>query len=110
MVALLWVAVCRIPMRGPWSQRRIAMSMCEAGTSFSEIGRTLGVEYMTVGKSVSYLSAISHSGLLRFMVLNKAVDAPTLIRKCGPGSRRTQTRARFTTCRRMHESSTPTSL
>jgi len=31
-------------------KRRIAMTMREAGTSFSEIGRALGVHYMTVSK------------------------------------------------------------
>ena len=49
------------------------------GRSFAPKGKTPVRPILSQRKSVSYLSATSNSGLLRFMVLRKAVDAPTLI-------------------------------
>jgi transposase-like protein len=39
-----------LPPAAQAEKRRLAMAMREAGTSFSEVGRALGVHYMTVSK------------------------------------------------------------
>ncbi|MFN9350059.1 MAG: transposase [Gemmatimonadota bacterium] len=49
------------------------------GRGVAPNGKTPVRPILSQRKSVSYLSAISNSGLLRFMVLTKAVDAPTRI-------------------------------
>jgi transposase len=49
------------------------------GRGFAPKGRTPVRPMLSQRRSVSYLSAISNQGLLRFLVLKKAIDAPTLI-------------------------------
>ena len=49
------------------------------GRSFAPKGRTPVRTVLSQRRSVSFLSAISNAGTLRFMVLKKAIDAPTLI-------------------------------
>jgi transposase len=49
------------------------------GRGFAPKGKTPVRPILSPRRSVSSLSAISNSGLLRFLVLKKAVDAPTLI-------------------------------
>ena len=49
------------------------------GRSFAPKGKTPVRTVLSHRRSVSFLSAISNTGTLRFMVLKKAIDAPTLI-------------------------------
>jgi transposase len=49
------------------------------GRSFARTGKTPVRTMLSQRRSVSFSSAISNSGTLRFMVLKKAIDAPTLI-------------------------------
>ena len=48
------------------------------GRSFAPKGKTPVRTLLSARRSVSFLSAISNAGTLRFMVLKKAIDAPTL--------------------------------
>lgn len=50
------------------------------GRSFAPKGKTPVRTILSQRRSVSFLSAISNAGTLRFMVLKKSIDAPTLIR------------------------------
>lgn len=50
------------------------------GRGFAPKGRTPVRTVLTQRRSVSFLSTISNQGTLRFLVLKKAIDAPTLIR------------------------------
>lgn len=49
------------------------------GRSFAPKGKTPVRTLLSQRRSVSFLSTISNTGTLRFMVLKKAIDAPTLI-------------------------------
>ncbi len=49
------------------------------GRGFAPKGGTPARPMRSQRTSVSSLSAISNTGLLRFMVLKKAIDAPTLL-------------------------------
>ena len=50
------------------------------GRGFAPKGRTPVRPVLSARRSVSFLSTVSNTGTLRFMVLKKAIDAPTLIR------------------------------
>ena len=50
------------------------------GRGFAPKGKTPVRPMLSQRKSVSFLSTISNAGTLRFMVLKKSIDAPTLIR------------------------------
>jgi transposase len=62
-----------------WGDETSLSTSDPRGRGFAPKGKTPVRPMLSQRKSVSYLSAISNSGLLRFMVLKKAVDAPTLI-------------------------------
>jgi transposase len=62
-----------------WGDETSLSTSDPRGRGFAPKGRTPVRPLLAQRKSVSYLSAISNSGLLRFMVLKQAVDAATLI-------------------------------
>jgi transposase len=62
-----------------WGDETSLSTSDPRGRSFAPKGRTPVRPMLSQRKSVSYLSAISNTGLLRFMVLKKAIDAPTLL-------------------------------
>ena len=74
--------ITRHAAEGAEIDRRDATSLSTSdprGRGFAPKGRTPVRPMLSQRKSVSDLSAISNSGLLRFMVLKKAIDAPTLL-------------------------------
>jgi hypothetical protein len=62
-----------------WGDETSLSTSDPRGRGFAPRGKTPVRPILSQRQSVSYLSAISNSGLLRFMVRKKAVDAPTRI-------------------------------
>lgn len=63
-----------------WGDETSLSTSDARGRSFAPKGRTPLRTMLARRRSVSVLSTISNAGTLRFMVLKKSVDAPTLIR------------------------------
>jgi transposase len=63
-----------------WGDETSLSTSDPRGRGFAPRGRTPVRTVLSQRRSVSVLSTISNSGTLRFMVLKKAIDAPTLIR------------------------------
>ncbi|WP_434479214.1 IS630 family transposase [Gemmatimonas sp.] len=62
-----------------WGDETSLSTSDPRGRGFAPRGKTPVRPILSQRQPVSYLSAISNSGLLRFMVRKKAVDAPTRI-------------------------------
>jgi len=62
-----------------WGDETSLSTSDPRGRGFAPKGRTPVRPMLSQRKSVRYLSAISNTGLLRFMVLKQAIDAPTLL-------------------------------
>lgn len=65
-----------------WGDETSLSTSDPRGRGFAPRGRTPVRPILSRRQSVSYVSAISNTGLLRFMVLKKAIEAPTLITFC----------------------------
>lgn len=63
-----------------WGDETSLSTSDPRGRSFAPKGKTPVRTLLSQRRSVSFLSSISNAGTLRFMVLTKAIDAPTLIR------------------------------
>lgn len=63
-----------------WGDETSLSTSDPRGRSFAPKGRTPVRTMLSQRRSVSFLSTISNAGTLRFMVLKKAIDAPTLMR------------------------------
>jgi len=63
-----------------WGDETSLSTSDPRGRGFAPKGRTPVRPLLAQRRSVSFLSTISNIGTLRFMVLKKAIDAPTLIR------------------------------
>jgi transposase len=63
-----------------WGDETSLSTSDPRGRGFAPRGRTPVRPILSQRKSVSFLSAISNQGTLRFLVLKKAIDAQTLIR------------------------------
>ena len=63
-----------------WGDETSLSTSDPRGRGFAPKGKTPVRPVLSQRRSVSFLSTISNSGTLRFMVLKKAIDAPTLIR------------------------------
>jgi transposase len=63
-----------------WGDETSLSTSDPRGRSFAPRGRTPVRTVLSQRRSVSFLSTISNQGTLRFLVLKKAIDAPTLIR------------------------------
>ena len=63
-----------------WGDETSLSTSDARGRGFAPKGKTPVRTVLSQRRSVSFLSTISNSGTLRFMVLKKAIDAPTLIR------------------------------
>lgn len=63
-----------------WGDETSLSTSDPRGRGFAPRGQTPVRPMLSQRKSVSFLSAISNQGTLRFLVLKKAIDAPTLIR------------------------------
>jgi transposase len=63
-----------------WGDETSLSTSDPRGRSFAPKGKTPVRTVLSQRRSVSFLSAISNAGTLRFMVLTKAIDAPTLMR------------------------------
>lgn len=62
-----------------WGDETSLSTSDARGRGFAPKGRTPVRPLLSQRRSVSFLSTISNTGTLRFMVLKKAIDAPTLI-------------------------------
>jgi transposase len=62
-----------------WGDETSLSTSDPRGRGFAPRGRTPVRTVLSQRKSVSYLSAISNAGTLRFITLKKAIDAPTLL-------------------------------
>jgi len=62
-----------------WGDETSLSTSDPRGRSFAPKGKTPVRTLLSQRRSVSFLSTISNTGTLRFMVLKKAIDAPTLI-------------------------------
>ena len=63
-----------------WGDETSLSTSDPRGRGFAPKGKTPVRTVLSQRRSVSFLSTISNTGTLRFMVLKKAIDAPTLIR------------------------------
>lgn len=63
-----------------WGDETSLSTSDPRGRGFAPRGRTPVRTVLSQRRSVSFLSTISNQGTLRFLVLKKAIDAPTLIR------------------------------
>ena len=63
-----------------WGDETSLSTSDPRGRGFAPTGKTPVRTVLSQRRSVSFLSTISNTGTLRFMVLKKAIDAPTLIR------------------------------
>ncbi len=63
-----------------WGDETSLSTSDPRGRSFAPRGKTPVRTVRSQRKTVSVLSAVTNAGTLRFMVLKKAIDAPTLIR------------------------------
>lgn len=63
-----------------WGDETSLSTSDPRGRSFAPRGKTPVRTVLSQRKSVSFLSSVTNAGTLRFMVLKKAIDAPTLIR------------------------------
>lgn len=63
-----------------WGEETSLSTSDPRGRGFAPKGRTPVRTVLSQRRSVSFLSTISNQGTLRFMVLKKAINAPTLIR------------------------------
>lgn len=63
-----------------WGDETSLSTSDARGRSFAPRGQTPVRPVLAQRKSVSFLSTVTNHGTLRFMVLRKAIDAPTLIR------------------------------
>jgi len=63
-----------------WGDETSLSTSDPRGRGFAPRGRTPVRTMLSQRRSVSFLSTISNQGTLRFLVLKKAIDAPTLIR------------------------------
>ncbi len=63
-----------------WGDETSLSTSDPRGRSFAPKGKTPVRTLLSQRRSVSFLSSISNAGTLRFMVLTKPIDAPTLIR------------------------------
>ena len=63
-----------------WGDETSLSTSDPRGRGFAPKGKTPVRTIRSARRSVSFLSTISNSGTLRFMVLKTAIDAPTLIR------------------------------
>lgn len=63
-----------------WGDETSLSTSDPRGRGFAPKGKTPVRTLLSQRRSVSFLSTISNTGTLRFMVLKKAIDAPTLIK------------------------------
>ena len=63
-----------------WGDETSLSTSDPRGRSFAPRGKTPVRTLLSQRKTVSFLSSVTNTGTLRFMVLKKAIDAPTLIR------------------------------
>jgi transposase len=63
-----------------WGDETSLSTSDARGRGFAPKGKTPVRPILSQRRSVSFLSTISNAGTLRFMVLKKAIDAPTLIK------------------------------
>ncbi len=63
-----------------WGDETSLSTSDPRGRSFAPRGKTPVRTVLSQRKTVSFLSSVTNAGTLRFMVLKKAIDAPTLIR------------------------------
>lgn len=63
-----------------WGDETSLSTSDPRGRGFAPRGKTPVRTILSQRRSVSFLSTVSNAGTLRFMVLTKAIDAPTLIK------------------------------
>jgi transposase len=63
-----------------WGDETSLSTSDPRGRSFAPRGKTPVRPVLSQRRSISFLSSVTNKGVLRFLVLKKAIDAPTLIR------------------------------